>query len=160
MDLNSQLKTSQAAVRQPVRAFPHTVVVHESLLYWFLDPVRLTTVCFLWSDTTCRHAGSWWRECLPSWVQPCQGAVSCCLHVTSSTSRTPSPRGRSIQRDASLGEFIGPDSLCLQLLDIVASTNTKCNKVQMKGGPTCKGRSPVRETVVRKQLSVTKSQTS
>lgn len=79
----------------------------------FIDPnprlgfrtMLVTSLFVFWSDT-CRHVGSWWRVYLPCWVQPCQAVVLCCLPVASSTLLIPCPRGRSTQRDASLGESV------------------------------------------------------
>lgn len=59
---------------------------------------------FVWSSDTFHHAGSWWCVHTHCWVQPRQGAPLHCLHAASSTSQIPSPRRRSTQRDASLGE--------------------------------------------------------
>lgn len=75
---------------------PWSPLLSESLLRcWWL---------VVWSSDTFHHAGSWWCVRTHCWVQPCQGAPSHCLHAASSTSQIPSPRGRSTQRDASLGE--------------------------------------------------------
>lgn len=57
---------------------------------------------FLWSDT-CLHVGFWWHVVLPCWEQPCRVKLPWSRHAASSTSPTPFPRERNIQRGASSG---------------------------------------------------------